>query len=108
MSSHKWCSAQLVIGIYVPPLTLLLHDARHRSHDVLYYAGNYSAALTIFGLSFLSTIVTTATTPQVKTDINPSYDCVTFGTARQPVTTDTIDTNMNYCYSTVPTGMRRK
>ncbi len=38
-------------------------------------------------------------TPQVKTDMNPSYDCVKFGTARLPVTsTDTIDTNMNYCY----------
>ncbi len=38
-------------------------------------------------------------TAQVKTDMNPSYDSVTFGTARQPVTTtDTaIDTNMNYC-----------
>ncbi len=38
-------------------------------------------------------------TLQVKTDMNPSYDCVTFSTARQPVTsTDTIDTNMNYCH----------
>ena len=43
--------------------------------------------------------------PQVKTDMNPSYDSVTFSTARQPVTsTDTIDTNMNYCYSTLPTA----
>ena len=44
-----------------------------------------------------------ARTAQVKIDTNPSYDCVSFSTARQPVTsTDTIDTNMNYCYSTVP------
>ena len=51
----------------------------------------------------------TASTPQVKTDINPSYDCVTFSATRQPVTsTDTIDTNMNYCYSTVPAGMPEK
>ena len=42
-------------------------------------------------------------TPQVKTDINPSYDRVSFSTARQPVTS----TNMNYCYSTVPSAMRR-
>ena len=39
-------------------------------------------------------------------DTNPSYDRVSLGTARQHV--DTIDTNMNYCYSTVLTGMRRK
>ncbi len=51
----------------------------------------------------------TATTPQVKTGINPSYDSVTFSTARQHVTsTDAIDTNMNYCYSTLPTAMPEK
>ena len=50
-----------------------------------------------------------ATTPQVKTNINPSYDCVSFSTARQPVTTtDIIDTNMNYCYSILPTAKTDK
>ena len=49
----------------------------------------------------LQTSSKSARTSRVKTDINPSYDCVTFGTARQPISsTDTIENNINYCYST--------